>query len=181
MSEEVIEQIVEPTIEPTVESTIPEITGPREFTRKEKDQIKKDLLAGGEHDFYELKKASNGTFRLQKKKVLTTTEKNVKEQTDRVIKNITKQTFMTNEQLLFQNYSELKSRMETENVLLRQKLKKYKKRLNDALEDDIEEVNVEPISESTPEPIQESTPELIQESTPDLSFKLPLYRSKFRR
>jgi hypothetical protein len=124
-----VEEEVETEVAVPVEIEI--TTQPKEYTKKEKEQIKKDLLEGKSHDVYELKKLKNGTVRLEKKKQLTTTEKRVKEQTEMVNQKMPKQAYMTDTQLLWQNYSELKSRMESENTILRQKLKKYKKQFNE--------------------------------------------------
>jgi hypothetical protein len=124
----------------TTEVEIPMTTQPKEYTKKEKEQIKKDLLEGKEHEVYELKKLKNGTTRLEKKKQQTATEKRVKEQTEKVSKKMPAQAYMTDTQLLWQNYSDLKSRVETENQVLRQKLKKYKRRFEELFEDEVEEV-----------------------------------------
>jgi hypothetical protein len=162
----------------------------KEYTKKEKEQIKKDLLEGKEHSVYELKKHSNGSFRLEKKRTLTNIEKQTKDQTEKVVKQVPKQAYMTDTQLLWQNYSELKTRMDTENQVLRQKLKKYKKRFNELFEDDIEEIplttpehNVEPVQSSGAaaakgcEHIQETIPQTLQ---PLPARRGKIYRSKFR-
>jgi hypothetical protein len=171
--EEHIEPVQEEHVE-TVQEVVETIT-PKEYTKKEKEQIKKDLLEGKTHDVYELKQLKNGTQRLEKKKVQTITEKRVKEQTETVSKKMPAQAYMTDTQLLWQNYSDLKTRVESENVLLRQKLKKYKRRFEELFEDDVEEVPYEP----TQEPVQE------QESTPAPLIR-PIRRgvipkSKFRK
>jgi hypothetical protein len=170
--EEEVEVPVEQEVDVPIE--IENTTQPKEYTKKEKEQIKKDLLEGKQHDVYELKKLKNGSVRLEKKKQLTTTEKRVKEQTETVNQKMPKQAYMTDTQLLWQNYSDLKSRMDTENTILRQKLKKYKKQFNELFEDDIQEV-----PEQVQEPIPE--PEPIQQLAPLVRRNHTIYRSKFRR
>jgi hypothetical protein len=174
---EVEEQVEDISETPVVtEIPTPATNHIKEYTKKEKELIKKDLLDGKEHHVYQLKKLKNGTVRLEKKKVLTNIEKQTKDQTEKVVKQVPKQAYMTDTQLLWQNYSELKTRVDTENQILRQKLKKYKRRFEELFEDDIEEIPLT-IPEQNVEPIQETT----QQALPPLPARRgKIYRSKFR-
>ena len=88
----------------------------------EKNQIIAELKSNIKSDFYELKKHINGSCRLINKKK-TTTAKETPPRPPSVVGGIN----LTNEQWIIQSIMDNK----IDNAVLRTKLKKYKKRLND--------------------------------------------------
>ena len=121
-----------------------------EMSPEEKKQIIAELKSNVESDYYELKRHNNGSCRLINKKK-TTTAKETPPRPPSVVGGVN----LTNEQWIIQSIMDNK----IENAVLRTKLKKYKKRLNDlyitAEDEDVSIPVQQPIQQQYQEPVQQ--------------------------
>ena len=129
-----------------------------DMSAEEKNQIIAELKSGVESDFYELKRFNNGSCRLINKKK-TTTAKETPPRPPSVVGGVN----LTNEQWIIQSIMDNK----IENAVLRTKLKKYKKRLNDlyitAEDEDVSIPVQQPIQQKYQEPVQQQYQEPVQQ------------------
>ena len=139
-----------------------------DMSPEEKIEIINELNSKIESEFYDVKNFKNGRQQLIKKKSQhKTLVQKAKENTERTLFGACDSDGirLTNDQWIIQNIIDIKS----ENAILRKKLEKYKKKMNDLyITAEDEELttthnNQEPIQEQYQEPIQEQYQEPIQE------------------
>ena len=109
---------VDKVIEP-VKNTKRKIT---DMSVEEKNVIIAEIVNGKENEHYHVKQFKNGTYRLVNKP-----KKTMLQEAAAAVPTCSKQPILSNDQWMIQNMMDMKS----ENAIMKKKLEKYKKRLNE--------------------------------------------------